>query len=190
LHIVIGAPADGGPLRLSLGEMRMDKKTLEMIIDAIPILIVIENANYEVEFANKLVREMYGEGVLGKKCYQVFHDSDDPCPACPIREVLVEGKESFVYYPKHNEKTFRSHALTVELEPGKESVLEAIFDISETKSVEELQKMNQTLEEKNAELQKVNQELLRINKVMVKREFRIKELRDRVKELERQLESA
>lgn len=168
----------------------MDKKTLEIIIDAIPILIVIENANHEVRFANKLVREMYGEHVKGRKCHMVFQKAEEPCTVCPVSEILVEGKESFVYYPKHDGKTFRSHAVPVELEPGKKAVLEMIFDISETKSVEELQQMNQALEEKNAELQKVNQELLRINKVMVKREFRIKELRTRVKELERQLEGS
>lgn len=168
----------------------MDKKTLEEIIDAIPILIVIENANHEVQFANKLVREMYGEQVQGRKCHMVFQKAEQPCTVCPVHEILVEGKKGFIYYPKHNGKTFRSQAVPVQLEQGKEAVLEMIFDISETRSVEELQKMNQALEEKNAELQKVNQELLRINKVMVKREFRIKELRTQVKELERQLEGS
>ena len=160
-----------------------------MILDAIPITIVIENANYEVEFANKLVREMYGKGVVGRKCYQVFQTREEPCTICPIQEILIEGNDSFVYYPEHNGKTYQSHAVCVELEPGRKVVLEAIFDISEAKSVEELQKMNRALEEKNTELQGMNQELLRINKVMVKREFRIKELRDRVKELERKIEN-
>jgi signal transduction histidine kinase/CheY-like chemotaxis protein len=52
---------------------------------------------YEILFANKHMRGSFGDGLVGKKCYQVFRADSEPCEFCTNPKLLdTDGKPSGV----------------------------------------------------------------------------------------------
>lgn len=57
------------------------------VLDAMADGIYIVNEDYTVEFMNKAMIEIFGEGV-GKKCHEVVNATPDRCPWCRGKEVF------------------------------------------------------------------------------------------------------
>ncbi len=86
----------------------MNKETvmLNSILNTIDDAIYVISQDFTVEFMNRKMKDLFGEGV-GKKCYQLINKSNSLCPWC--RSDQVFGGRSFtqeVYLPKVD-KTFK-----------------------------------------------------------------------------------
>ena len=70
-------------------------KTLGLIdvLDSMEDGIYVINNNYIVEFMNKAMVKVFGNGT-GKKCHQVINMSDDVCPWCTAGDVFEKGETS------------------------------------------------------------------------------------------------
>jgi PAS domain S-box-containing protein len=70
-------------------------KTLGLIdvLDSMEDGIYVINNNYIVEFMNKAMVKVFGNGI-GKKCHQVINMSDDVCPWCTAGNVFEKGETS------------------------------------------------------------------------------------------------
>jgi len=62
-------------------------KLLDVFEDGIYVI----NDNYIIEYMNKTMRSMFGEGI-GKKCHQVLQSSDTPCTRCKFNEVFIHNE--------------------------------------------------------------------------------------------------
>jgi PAS domain S-box-containing protein len=98
---------------------------------------------------------MHKSPLVGKKCYQAYHDRDKPCSDCPSRKTIRTGKPAHKIVPKEAEGKIIGW-LEIYSFPLKDSasgeirgVIEYVRDISERKQAEkELEKekfFNQTL---------------------------------------------
>ena len=58
------------------------------VLDAFEDGIYIINSDYTVEYMNKFMKELFGEGV-GKKCHAVLIQSDKPCGWCKYDEIFI-----------------------------------------------------------------------------------------------------
>lgn len=61
------------------------------VFDAIPDMVSLLDKNYRlirVNMAFAAAFDMEPESVIGKKCYEIMHKTDAPCPTCPHRETL------------------------------------------------------------------------------------------------------
>jgi signal transduction histidine kinase len=57
-------------------------------------VVVVQDANYRIFRANKVARRLYGEGIIGRACYQVYRgaSSNAKCKGCPADEVVKTKK--------------------------------------------------------------------------------------------------
>ncbi|MCK5541770.1 MAG: PAS domain S-box protein [Desulfobacterales bacterium] len=64
-------------------------------MDALDDGIYVVNENFSVEYMNKYMKEIFGDGI-GKKCHLVINSSDEPCPWCKNHKVF-KNNESWSY---------------------------------------------------------------------------------------------
>jgi len=78
--------------QLAEKQLKESESKLKNIITAIPDQIVMIDKNFNISFCNDLVKEMYGESVVGNKCYKIFHKINDVCEDCHVRKTFEDGK--------------------------------------------------------------------------------------------------
>ena len=117
----------------------MAAHSMNRLIDAMDALedgIYIVGENYTVEYMNKAMIQLFGEGI-GKKCFQVLNERGDVCPWCKYQKILQTGVEndSEVYVPKVD-RTFHLVELPVANKDGSMSKLSIYRDITDSKKQE------------------------------------------------------
>jgi PAS domain S-box-containing protein len=122
-------------------ETRRILETLHNLTDKInEIVYVIDPDNYEILFANKKTKEVNGENIVGKKCYNAFHNLNSPCLFCPNKYVFGEniGKTyTDEYQTSKNKRWYRGIDNAIKWPNGKYVLLEMAIDITEQKKMEE-----------------------------------------------------
>ncbi|KPA12113.1 PAS/PAC sensor signal transduction histidine kinase [Candidatus Magnetomorum sp. HK-1] len=61
-------------------------------IDAFQRKIMVIDPNHIILSANQLACDSFEENIIGKNCYEVFHQFTSPCKDCPLDEVMRTGK--------------------------------------------------------------------------------------------------
>jgi PAS domain S-box-containing protein len=117
----------------------MDCKAALNIVDVLDAMedgIYITREDYTVEFMNKTMLRMFGEGV-GKKCYEVVNNSAVLCPWCRSKEVFENGDSVFseIYIPRVD-KSFRIIEVPIRNTDGSRSKLNIYRDITRRKDQE------------------------------------------------------
>ena len=108
-------------------------------LDAFEDGIYIINEDYTVEYMNRFMKELFGEGV-GKKCYQVYHRREEPCPWCPTLKTIASGKPSraVVPYPFKMNGWVDLTSFPLQNEDGEiQGVIEYVKDITLQREAEE-----------------------------------------------------
>ena len=74
------------------------KDHIPELLDAFEDGIYIINDDYIIEYMNKAIKALFGEGI-GQKCNKTLYKSDTPCKKCKFDEVFVqhEAHNSEVY---------------------------------------------------------------------------------------------
>ena len=106
------------------------------ILDAMADGIYIVNNDYVVEFMNKAMIQVFGNGV-GKKCHEVINHSATPCPWCRGPEVFDNRQtvDEEVFVPSV-EKTYNLLEIPLHNSNGTISKLSIYRDISHRKDQE------------------------------------------------------
>ena len=106
------------------------------ILDAMADGIYIVNDDYVVEFMNKAMIQVFGDGV-GKKCHEVINHSAVPCPWCRGPEVFDRRQtvHEEVYVPSAD-KTYILLEIPLHNSDGTVSKLSIYRDISHRKDQE------------------------------------------------------
>ena len=71
------------------------KSEWETTFDAVTDLITIRYKDYRIIRANKVAFKRYGlkpEQMIGKKCFEILHQSDQPCEGCYVTKTLMTKK--------------------------------------------------------------------------------------------------
>ncbi len=106
-------------------------------------IYVIDPETHEILFANKKVREMYGEEILGKKCYKTFQKQDEPCTFCNNKQVFGTnpGKPCVrEIQNKRDKRWYRCFDKAIKWSNGKYVHYGIAIDITERKEMEEERK--------------------------------------------------
>lgn len=69
-----------------------EKEYLVAIVNSIPRELVVISPDLRIVAANDFAKDIYGEDMVGKKCYQVYYGIDSPCSNCKIIQ-LLDGEE-------------------------------------------------------------------------------------------------
>ena len=104
---------------------------------------------YNIVWVNHMLKKLFGENIVGKKCYQVYYRREKPCPHCMVRKTFADGlsreQDRELIGKNGNKMIFRfSYKLANGYQEGSAKRVVTIFrDITELKQVEkELRKAN------------------------------------------------
>ena len=67
------------------------KDHIPELLDAFEDGIYIINDDYIIEYMNKAIKALFGEGV-GQKCHKILYKSDTPCKTCRFDEVFIQNE--------------------------------------------------------------------------------------------------
>jgi len=114
------------------------------IFDSITDPLVIYDRNYRINLANQTIVNLYQlspQDVIGRYCYDVFHQRTSVCEKCHVREVFQTGetrqRDMIVSLPDKRERHFQVYCYPVRDHQGK--IIQAIEhgrDVTEPKSLE------------------------------------------------------
>ena len=67
---------------------------LSSILESIQDGIAVINPDLTIRYTNKKMREWYSDSITisGRKCYDVFQNSQEACPSCPTLRAMESGK--------------------------------------------------------------------------------------------------
>ena len=82
-------------------ELEQSKHFLDNVLESIQDGISVLDTELNVEHVNNLMKEWYAENtpLEGKKCYQCYHNSDEPCHPCPSLRCLESGETEMDIIP-------------------------------------------------------------------------------------------
>jgi len=127
-------------------ELVAERQRLFNLLDQLPAYVHLIAPDRAILFANHQSRERFGESV-GRPCYQVLHQRDDPCPACPTAQVFETQA------PTDWERTFGDGTVHHVYDypftdiDGSHLVLQLSIDITERKRTrEQLEQNNRALQ--------------------------------------------
>lgn len=109
---------------------------------------VIDPDKYEVLFANRKAKEIFGEDLARKKCYMVFENLNHPCPSCNNKYVLGEniGKtHTSEYQDKKTKRWYKVTCKAIKWLENKHVKYGIAIDVTEQKKMEEALKSSEEL---------------------------------------------
>lgn len=160
-------------------KLRQRNEEVETILNGIQDLISVINPDLNIVDVNEAILKHMGlerDEVIGRKCYQVFHDKDGPCNTdeftCPLREVVSLDRPVRRIQPrKHRNGETRYHEITVFPIWGKDGRISEFIDISRDitsrlKEEEEMtRRLEEMVEERTRQLQETHAKLLHQDKM-------------------------
>jgi two-component system NtrC family sensor kinase len=115
--------------------MDKEKWMLKAIFDTIENGIYVIGQDYTLEYMNRKMVELFGEG-KGEKCHRLVNNSDTLCPWCRAPEVFQGNRIHWELYIPKTEKTFALTELPLKNPDGSVSKLCIFRDITENKQRE------------------------------------------------------
>lgn len=113
----------------------------QRILDSLTESMMFISRDLIIQWTNKAAEELFHKSsreMIGKKCHQILHNTDDPCEDCPVRKCVTTCR------PETTEiTTYENNILSMTAHPvvgrnGKiDGALESIMDITPRKKMEQ-----------------------------------------------------
>ena len=125
--------------RRSQEALLAERQRLYAVLDTLPALVHVMAPDYEIRFANRRFREIFGAW-QGRRCYEIMHGRNEPCEVCPSMEVLETQKGQVREITRDNGRTYQVHNYPFTESDGSPLVLNMGIDITARKQAEEAAK--------------------------------------------------
>ncbi len=80
-----------GTLREKDKELSEERQKLSGIVKSITDHMVMIDEQLTIVWANDKAREHFGNDIVGRKCFEVYHQRPGPCTECAVKEVFLDG---------------------------------------------------------------------------------------------------
>ncbi len=71
-----------------------EEQILLQAVDAFRRRLIVVSPEFEILATNCSAEEACGRDIVGKRCHEVFYESESPCLNCAVKEVLASGRPS------------------------------------------------------------------------------------------------
>jgi len=121
--------------------LRKSEREKEAILNSILELVVYQDTDHRVVWANTVVHESVGlsaEQLLGRHCYKIWQDRSEPCTGCPVAKARETGKphEGEMSSPDGRSWFIRSYPVR-DANDDITGVVEVVLDMTESKRTQE-----------------------------------------------------
>jgi len=126
-------------------KIREGEQFLESIIESIQDAIGIIDTEMNIIKVNKTCESWYPHAVplIGKKCYEAYHNRKERCELCPALETFRTGKSAYKVVPKHGPGGIEVGWLEIYSYPLRDTaigqmkgVIEYVRDITQSKEAQ------------------------------------------------------
>ncbi len=140
----------------------------EIILKSLVEHVVYQDTEMRILWANRAACESVNltrEQLLGRFCYEIWPQRNDPCPNCPLRKAMKTGQSEEIEKYTPDGRAWFIRGYPVQDANGKiVGAIELTLDITERKQAEEElrnahHKLEQRVKERTAELVETNEEL-------------------------------
>ncbi|TXT53202.1 MAG: hypothetical protein BAJALOKI1v1_2610001 [Promethearchaeota archaeon] len=138
--------------------LKESKQQLKNILNGLTEIVSMIDRDFTVVWGNGSAKRLFGEDIVGSKCYQVFHCTDHPCHPCIVQKTFqdesVHNAESKVITKEGEELIFWcTSSVSSRDAVGKPTkVIEVSRNITERKQIEEKLKVSEKKYRDMAEL--------------------------------------
>lgn len=136
--------------RLNLEQKLLAEKKLHeshefnlTLLQTIPFGMDIVDQNGIILFANDQIKERFGIDVIGKRCWEVYHDEKKQCVACPLFKPIEIGQTKTVQVDKMFDGRVFEMTHTGLNFGGKKALLEIFQDVTEQKKQNEALRLSE-----------------------------------------------
>ncbi len=183
VHVDIDSNDEFGRLATSFNKMAAHRKQAEetlkisegklnAMLHSLTDHISLIDKEFNITWANDVAKKTYGDDIIGRKCYEVYHGRTSPCEhhKCSACKTFQDGKTHVqdikVTEPNgHNKFCHITSSVALRDESGNPSaVIEVCRDITEQKKAADILQKNhdeleKQVEERTEELAKTNKNL-------------------------------
>jgi signal transduction histidine kinase len=117
--------------------LREERNMLMTVLETMKDGVFIVSPQYDVEYINPALAEELGT-LKKKRCYEYFHDRQDPCPWCRNEEIFAGETVRYEWTSYKTKKTYDLVSTVMHNPDGTMSKLEIFRDITERKDLEKL----------------------------------------------------
>ena len=164
-------------------ECKDDKSQKELfsLFDCIDeIIYVVDPKSYKILYANKFLRNLFGDNIIGKKCYKILHGLEFPCKLCSKKLNIDDGTKPH-RWEYHNSKTNRDYVINdrfIHWPDGRDVKFVFAVDITKLRmALNELEDAHQLLFTVNKQLErKVRERTLQIENLIEQKDEFINQL--------------
>ena len=124
--------------------LRRSEGTLNAILGSISDPMTMMDREFSILWANAAAKEIYGEQVVGRKCYELFYQLSEPCQnSCPILWAFADGQrheQQLAIFDKEGQQKHLDCTANVAMHDDKgqpEAVLAICRDISAVMQAQE-----------------------------------------------------
>ena len=134
-------------------ERRLQQLMLEFraLLDAIPDNLTLQSRDLVVRWANRGAAHGLGrqpEELVGRRCHELWHGSDEPCPRCPIQRAYRTGRTESDVATTPDGRTWELRAVPIVDERGEiTGVVEVGRNITDLRNLEAQLLQAQKMEE-------------------------------------------
>ncbi|MCK9375810.1 MAG: PAS domain-containing protein, partial [Syntrophobacterales bacterium] len=115
-----------------------ERQRLFSLLDELPVFIHLKDPAYNIRFANRQFREIFGDHSTGRHCYEVFYGRQEVCDHCTLPKVLETQKAiGYEWTRPDSARTYQLHNLPFSDIDGSPLVLSLGIDITERKLAED-----------------------------------------------------
>ncbi len=119
----------------TLEVLQVESARLFSVLESIPAFVYLVDCEFNVKFANKNFRDLFGDPE-GKKCYELVVGSSTACACCAAREVLESGNSMSWEYNSFDGKSYMMYDSPFFDIDGAPLILEVGIDITGRKMAE------------------------------------------------------
>ncbi len=146
-------------------KLKKAQEQLNTIFSNVKDTVFVISEDYKILFKNDSALDLFGEELIGKKCYETIKGLGQPCERCPIKTFLEKDVCQYRFEQSisspiiEGTKYFDIISTPIENYDGQPAIVEVLRDITENRKLrEELKKhrdnLKELIEERTLELQK------------------------------------
>jgi PAS domain S-box-containing protein len=121
-------------------QLEEERNQLLAIFDSIEhVIYVADLDNYEILYINDYTKQLFGDDLIGRKCFEVFHDELSTCKFCK-NDKLKSSENNTIFYEFFNQKISKHVRIMdkiIKWKDGRKVKLELAIDVTKSKEAEQ-----------------------------------------------------